>query len=97
MMGKNKGVNKAHHHNPLLKASQEHPGDQVMQKMVSLRKYSSMSPERNNYVVQQETLIVMCERVGCIRASNTARMFMILSVKSEPCKAHCRECLGHQQ
>ena len=30
MMGINYGVNKAHHHNPVLKASEEHTGDQVM-------------------------------------------------------------------
>ena len=46
MMGINKGAKEAHHHNTILKASQEHAGDQVMQEMVSLRKYSSMSPER---------------------------------------------------
>ena len=31
MMGINKGVKEAHHHNTIVKASQEHPGDQVMQ------------------------------------------------------------------
>ena len=30
MMGLNKRVKEAHHHNTTLKASQEHPGDEVM-------------------------------------------------------------------
>ena len=30
MMGLNKGVKEAHHHHAKLKASQEHPSDQVM-------------------------------------------------------------------
>ena len=58
-MGINKGVNEAHHHYPKLKASQEHPGDQVMKEMISLWKYCSMSPERSKCSVQPETLIVM--------------------------------------
>ena len=43
LMGIHKGVNEAHHHDPILKASQEHLGDQVMEKMVSQWKHSSMS------------------------------------------------------
>ena len=46
MMGINKGVKEAHHHNPILKTSQEHTGDQVMKETISLWKYCSMSPER---------------------------------------------------
>ena len=46
VIGINKGDKEAHHHNTKLKASQEHPGDQVMKDMVSLRKYSCMSLER---------------------------------------------------
>ena len=30
MMSINKGVKEAHHHNPILKASQKHPGDQIV-------------------------------------------------------------------
>ena len=82
MMGINKGAKEAHHHNTILKASQEHSGDQVMQEMTSLWTYCSMSPERNKYVVQQVTLIVMCERVRFSWATNTARMIMLFSVKS---------------
>ena len=59
VMGMNKGVNESHHHDPILKASQEHLGDQVMQKMVSPWKYSGMSPEGSKYIVQPGTLVVM--------------------------------------
>ena len=34
MMSINKSVNEAHHHDPVLEASQEHLGDQVMERML---------------------------------------------------------------
>ena len=47
-MSINKSVNEAHHHNSKLKASQEHMGDPVMQKMVSPWKYSSMPSRKKS-------------------------------------------------
>ena len=46
MMSIHKRVNEAHHHDPTLEASQEHLGDQVMEKMVSPWKHSSMFPKK---------------------------------------------------
>ena len=46
----NKGVNEAHHYNSILKASQEHMGDQVTQKMVSPWKDSRLSPDGSSHV-----------------------------------------------
>ena len=46
MLNLNKGVNEAHYHDSILKASQEHLGDQVVENMISLRQHCSMSPER---------------------------------------------------
>ena len=51
VMGINKGVNEAHHLNPTLKVSQEHPVDQVVEKMVSPWTHSSWSPNRSKYSV----------------------------------------------
>ena len=45
MMGIDKCVKEAQNHNAILKASQEHTGDQVME-MISQWQYRSMSPER---------------------------------------------------
>ena len=59
VMGINKGVEEAHHHDSILKASQEHIGDQVMQKMVSPWKYSSLFSEGCKHTVQTGTLVVM--------------------------------------
>ena len=53
-----------------------------MQKMISLWQNRSMSPERNEDVVQPGTLIVMSERGRLIWASNTAGVIMFFSVKS---------------
>ena len=47
--------------------------------------FSSMSPERSEYVVQPRTLVVMWERVRFIWASNTTRMVMLFSMKSQSC------------
>ena len=82
MMSIHKRVNEAHHHDPLLEASQEHLRDQIMDKMDSLWKHSSLSPERYKHIVQKRAFVVMGEGVGFIWASNTARMFIFLSVKS---------------
>ena len=48
MMSINERVNEAHHHDPILEASQEHLGDQVMKKTASPWKLSSLSPNRQN-------------------------------------------------
>ena len=45
-----------------------------------------MSPEGKNDVVQSGTLVVMSEGVRLIRASNTASVIVLCSVKS-PCSA----------
>ena len=62
MMSINKRVNEAHHHDPVLQASQEHLGDQVMEKMASPWKHRSLSPNRGKHSVQEKTLVVMRER-----------------------------------
>ena len=82
MTGVNKCVIEAHHHDPILEASQEHLGDQVMLKMVSSWKHRSLSPKRSKHIIQTRAFIVVRDRIGIVRASNTTRMFMILSVKS---------------
>ena len=46
MKSTNKRINEAHHHDPILEASQEHLGDQIMEKMASPRKHSSLSPKK---------------------------------------------------
>ena len=57
-----KGVNGAHHHVPILEASQEHLGDQViMEKMASPRKHRSLSSKRGKHIVQERALSVMRE------------------------------------
>ena len=82
MMGINRSVNDAHYRDAIVEASQEHPGDQVVEKMVSSRKHSSLSPEGCKIFVQTRALVVMRESVGFTRASNTARMIMLFIVKS---------------
>ena len=81
-MGINKGVNESHYLDAILEASQEHLGDLVMEKMVSSWEKSSLSPKRSKHIIQAKALVVMRETVACTRASNTGRMFMLLSVKS---------------
>ena len=61
MMGINKCVNEAHHHDPILEASQEHLGDQVMEKMVSPWMHSSVSPKRSKHITQTRAFVVMRE------------------------------------
>ena len=62
MMSINNGVNEAHYHDPTLEASQDHLGDQVMEKMASPWKRRSLSPNSGKYIVQARTLVVMRER-----------------------------------
>ena len=50
-MSINKRINEAHHHDPTLEASQEHLGDQIMEKTASPRKHRSLSPNRNKNIV----------------------------------------------
>ena len=84
MMGVNNRVNEAHHHDPILEASQEHLGDQVMEKIASSWKHSSLSTKRSPQYHTHEG--VRCnERVGFVRASNTTRVVMFFSVKSQSC------------
>ena len=59
--GYKQGVNEAHYHDPILEASQEHLGDQVMERMASPWKRSGLSPERGKQNVQQRTLVVVWE------------------------------------
>ena len=54
MMGTHKGVNEAHFLDAILEASQEHLGDQIMEKMVFPWMHSSLSPKRNKHIVQYE-------------------------------------------
>ena len=79
-----KGVNEAHYHDPTSEASQEHLGDQVMEKMASPWKRRSLSPNGGKLSVQARTLVVMGERerVGFIGTSNSTRLFLSFSVKS---------------
>ena len=53
------GINKGH--DPILETSQEHLGDQIMEKMASPRKRRCMLPNRGKHIVQQRTLVVMWE------------------------------------
>ena len=46
VMGINKGVKETQHHNPALKTSWEITSDQVVQKMITMRRNCSMSLER---------------------------------------------------
>ena len=62
MISVDKRVNEAHHHDPMLEASQEHLSDQVIDKMASPRKHSSLSPNGNNNIVQERAFVVMRER-----------------------------------
>ena len=56
MMGMKKGINEAHHLNPiLLKASQEHTGDQVMEKMVSPWKHRSLPLNKGTHCTREDT------------------------------------------
>ena len=84
MMSINEGVNEAHHHDPILEASQEHQGDQVMEKMASPWKHRGVSTKRGKHIVQERTVVVMRERerVGLIWTSNSTRLFLTFSVKS---------------
>ena len=78
-MGINKSIKEAQYLNSILKTLQEQMSDQVVWN--DLWQNCGMSPERSKNVVQPVTLIVMCMRVKFIWASNTALLFMILSVK----------------
>ena len=82
MMSIKKRVNKAHHHDPILEASPEHLGDKVMEKMASPWKHSSLSPNRNKHIVSERAFVLMGERVGFIRTSNSTRLFITCNVKS---------------
>ena len=98
MMGMNKCVNEAHHHDSVLEASQEHLGDQVMEKMVSPWKHSSLSPKRSKHIIQKRAFVVVGERVGLIRASNATHFVHNPQCEIfEPCKARCRGCEERQQ
>ena len=46
MMGIDTSIKEAQNHNTIMKASQEHLGDQVMKKMISLWQHRGMSLER---------------------------------------------------
>ena len=81
MMSTHTRVNEAHHHDPILEASQEHMGDQVMEKMASPWKHSSLPPKRSEHIVWERAVVVMAERVWFIWASNTKHLFMALSEK----------------
>ena len=98
MMGIHKCVNDAHHHNPILEASQEHLGDQVMEKMVPPWKHSGLSPKRSEYTRHKRAFVVMGEGVGFIRASNTTHFVHNPQCEIfEPCIARCSGCEQRQQ
>ena len=59
MMSMNKGINAAHHYYPILEASQESLGDQVLEEMVPSRKLICLLPDRSKHVVQIRTLVVV--------------------------------------
>ena len=59
LMSINKGVNEAHHHYPILEASEETLGDQVMEEMIPSRKLICLLPDRSKHVVQFGTLVVV--------------------------------------
>ena len=82
-MGINKGVNEAHHHDPILEASQVHLGDQVMEKMASPWKHRSVSQQRGKHIVQERTRVVMRDRESRAHPGiQLARLFLSFSVKS---------------
>ena len=82
-MGIDKCVKEALNHNTILKAPQEHPGDQVVSQAISWWQYCSTSPEGKKDVVQSWTHVVTSEGVRRIRASSTAIVIVLCSVKSQ--------------
>ena len=64
MMSIHNRVSESHRHNPFLEASQEHLGDQVVEKMVCPWKHSSLSPKRNKYIIQKRAFVVVGEGVA---------------------------------
>ena len=57
VMGVDEGIDNTHYHDSILKASWKNLGDQVVEKMASPWKRSSLSPKRGKEVVQQRTLL----------------------------------------
>ena len=97
MMSINKGVNEAHYHDPILEASQEHLGDQVMEKMVSPWKRRSLSPDRGKHIVQARTLVVA--RESRVHPDIQLDTFVPL-LQCEifvPYIARCKGCAGNQR
>ena len=98
MMGIHKRVNEAHHHDPILEASQEHLGDQVMEKMASPWKHSSLSPNKNKHIVQERAFVVMGERASGIRTSNSTRLFSVKSLcRTQPVAEDAQKTNGESR
>ena len=93
-MSINKGVNEAHHHDPILEASQEHLSDQVMEKMASPWKHRSAFPNRGKHIVQERTLVVKRETESRAHPENQLDTFVLhLQCETfEPCIARCKGC-----
>ena len=91
MMNTNKGVNEAHYHDPILEASEEHVGGQVIEKMASPWKRRSLSPNRDKHIVQAGTLIL-------IREIQLDTFVPLLQWEIfAPWIVRCRECAGRQR
>ena len=82
MMSINKGVNETHYHESILEPSEEHLGDQVMEKMLSPWKHSSLLPNKSKHIAWERAFVVLGERVWFIRTSNSARLSITFAVKS---------------
>ena len=77
-MGVDRSVKEAHNHNAILKASQEHPGDQVVQLAIFCGAIVACLQKG----VQSGTRIVVRKGFRWIWTSNTANMIVSRSVKS---------------
>ena len=96
MMSINKRVNEAHH-DPILEASKEHLGDQVMEKMASSWGHRSLSPIRDKNIVWERAFVVMGERrahpdiqLDTFVCHLQCEIFVLYI-------ARCRGCAGNQR
>ena len=75
----------------------EHLGDQVMEKMVSPWKHSSLSPKRSKHIIQTRAFVVLRESRVRSGIQNDTYVHGPQCEIFEPCIARCRECVVCQQ
>ena len=68
-----KGVNDAHHHNSMRKASTKNLGNHVVDNMALLRQNCSVFPDRGGEVAQLWTFILVREKIGIILSAAVHR------------------------